>query len=130
MAEFALATSNPPTNIETLTVPLPVPRAPFQEYAERVLAASGRVHGRGYPLCQWTFSRLTSDQVEQLRVICPGVSANVYITTLANDDEYHTYQAVMTWPEEEAREPATRDRLDLSITFTHLIEEVEVEEEE
>lgn len=127
MAEFALGTSNPPTNIEALTVPLPVPRAPFQEYAERVLAASGRVYGRGYPLCQWIFSRLTFEQVEQLRVICPGVSANVFITTLANDDEYHTYQAVMTWPEQEAREPATRDRLDLSIAFTRL---VEIEEEE
>lgn len=127
MAEFAIGTSTPPTNIETLTTPLPVPRAPFQEYAERAQAASGRVYGRGYALCQWIFSRLTSDQIAQLRVICPGISANVTITTLANDDEYYTYQAVMTWPEDEAREPATRDRLDLAIAFTHL---VLIEEEE
>lgn len=124
MAEFAIGTSTPPTNIETLTTPLPVPRAPFQESAERVQAASGRVYGRGYPRCQWVFSRLTSAQVEQLRVICPGISAIVYMTTLANDDEYHDYQAVMTWPEEEAREPATRDRLDLTITFSHLVEQL------
>lgn len=122
MAQFALGNSNPPDNIETLAVPLPVPRAVHRDYAELVTAASGRVYGRGYPSCQWTFSRLTSSQRAQLRIFCPGASATVYITTLANDDAYHTYQAVMAWPEEESREPAVRDRLELTVTFTHLVE--------
>lgn len=124
MAQFALGTSNPPTNIETLPTPLPVPRAVHRDYAELVTAASGRVYGRGYPSCQWTFSRLTNAQRAQLKSFCLGASASVYIATLANDDAYHTYQAVMTWPEEENREPAVRDRLELTVTFTHLVEVV------
>lgn len=124
MTEFALGTSNPPTNIEDLPTPLSVPRTIHRDYAELVTAASGRVYGRGYPSCQWTFSRLTSAQRAQLKSFCPGASANVYIKTLANDDSYHTYQVVMVWPEEENREPAVRDRLELTITFTHLIEVV------
>lgn len=122
MAEFAIGTSNPPTNLESLPVPLPVPRAPFRDYAEQIVAASGRVYGRGYPSCQWVFSRLTSAQRAQLKLFCSGASANVYIKTLADDDAYHTYQAVMRWPEEEEREPAVRDRLELTISFTHLVE--------
>lgn len=122
MSEFAIGISNPPINIETLPTPLPVPRAMFRDYAERVTAASGRVYGRGYPSCQWTFSRLTNAQRSQLKSFCPGASAQVYIRTLANDDAYHTYQAVMAWPEEEEREPAVRDRLELTIIFTHLVE--------
>lgn len=122
MTQFAIGTVNPPTNIETLPTPLPVPRAVFRDYAELITAASGRVYGRGYPYCQWTFSRLTSAQRAQLKSFCPSASANVYIRTLADDDAYHTYQAVMQWPEEEEREPAVRDRLELTITFTHLVE--------
>lgn len=122
MAQFALGTSNPPTNIEALPTPLSVPRAVHRDYAELVTAASGRVYGRGYPTCQWTFSRLTNEQRAQLKSFCLGVSANVYIKTLANDDAYHTYQAIMVWPEDEQREPAVRDRLELTVTFTHLVE--------
>jgi len=124
MAQFAIGTSNPPNNIETLTVPLPAPRAVHRDYAELVTASSGRVYGRGYPYCQWTFSHLTSAQRAQLKSFCSGASANVYIRTLADDDAYHTYQAVMQWPEEEQREPAVRDRLELTISFTHLVEVV------
>ncbi len=86
MAQFALGTSNPPTNIEALPTPLSVPRAVHRDYAELVTAASGRVYGRGYPTCQWTFSRLTNEQRAQLKSFCPGASANVYIKTLANDE--------------------------------------------
>ncbi len=123
MAEFALGTSDPPDNIETLDTALPIPRAPFREAAEQVIAASGRSYGRGYPSCQWIFSLLTGEQRAQLREFCPGASAGVYLTTLANDDEYHTYQAVMHWPAEESRDASKRrDRLELTVTFTHLVE--------
>lgn len=122
MAEFALGLSDPPSNIETLATPLPVPRAAIPDYAERITAASGRVYGRGYLTCQWTFSRLTAAQRTQLKSFCAGESANVYLKTLAGNDAYKTYSAVMTWMENEAREPATRDRLELTVTFTHLVE--------
>ncbi|MEJ5201567.1 MAG: hypothetical protein WHV66_04975 [Anaerolineales bacterium] len=123
MADFKIGTTlSGMTNIESLTTPLPVPRAVFRDYAEKVTAASGRTYGRGYPVCQWTFSLLTSAQRQQLRQFCPGASAAVYICTLANNDTYYNYQAVMHWPEEEERDPSKRrDRLELTILFTHLV---------
>lgn len=120
MADFALGFSDPPDNIEELATPLPVPRASIPNYAERVTAASGRVYGRGYLTCQWTFSRLTAAQRAQLKSFCAGESANVYISTLADDDTYKTYHAVMRWAENETREPATRERLELIVTFSQM----------
>lgn len=129
MADFEIGTTlETMTNIEALTPALSVPRAPFRDFADRVTASSGRVFGRGFPFCRWLFSRLTGAQREELKSFCAGESANVYIKTLANDDVYHVYQAVMVWPQGEEREPAVRDRMELEILFTHLVEIPEEEE--
>lgn len=118
------------TNIESLTTPLPVPRAPFKPYARSLSAVSGISVGKGFPSVTWIFSRLTPAQREQLRSFCTGDSATVYIQTMTNEantgagvaaDSYHVYQAIMHWPEEK-RDPAkTHDRLEFSINFTHLV---------
>lgn len=123
MADFKIGTTlGGLTNIEALTTPLPAPRAVFMDYGERVTAASGRTYGRGYPMCRWTFSLLTSAQRQQLKQFCAGASAAVYIRTLANDDAYADYSAIMHWAEEEERDPSKRrDRIELTITFTHLV---------
>jgi hypothetical protein len=111
------------TNIESLTVPLPVPRAPYKPYAKTVTSSSGVTVGKGFPSVIWTFSRLTPVQREQLRTFCTGSSAVVYIRTMINDaDAYANYQAVMHWTDDETRDPAkTHDRLELKISFTHLV---------
>ena len=123
LSDFKIGSTSTITNIESLATPLPVPRAPFNPYARSVMAASGASVGKGFPSCQWIFSRLTPAQREQLRTFCPGVSAVVYIHTMTNDsDAYANFQAVMHWPDEERRDPAkTHDRLELAITFTHLV---------
>ncbi len=120
MADYRIGTSQVNmTAIETLG--LPVPRSIFRDYAERVMAASGRTFGRGYPACSWVFSLLTSSQRHALKTYCTGASAVVYIRTLANDDTYHNYRAIMHWPDEEERDPSKRrDRLEFAIEFTHL----------
>lgn len=122
MADFRIGTTQANmTNIETLTVPLPIPRSVFHECAETVIAASGRTYGRGLPVCKWTFAILTSAQRQQLKFYCAGLSAVVYIRTLANDDQYYNYRAIMHWPIEEERDPSKRrDRLEFEIEFTHL----------
>ncbi len=124
MADFRIGTTQANmTNIENLSVPLPVPRAVFRDYAETVMAASGRAYGRGYPSCQWIFSLLTSEQRQQLKSFCSGASAQVYIRTLNNNDVYADYQAIMHWPDEEERDASKRrDRLELTVTFTHLVQ--------
>lgn len=122
MADFRIGTTQANmTNIEALTVALPVPRAIFRDYAETITAASGRTYGRGYPICRWNFAMLTSAQRQQLKSYCTGLSAVVYIRTLANDDQYYDYRAIMHWPVEEDRDPSKRrDRLEFEIEFTHL----------
>jgi len=109
------------TNVEALATPLPVPRSVFRDFADVVTAASGRSYGRGLPTCKWIFSVLTSAQRQQLKTFCSGKSAVVYIRTLANDDVYYNYRAIMHWPVEEERDPSKRrDRLEFEIEFTHL----------
>jgi len=125
LSDFRIGlTSGTVTNIEALAMPLPAPRAPFNPFARTVTAASGISIGKGFPSCQWIFARLTPVQREQLRTFCPGASAIVYIRTMTNDggDTYANFQAVMHWPDSERRDPAkTHDRLELAITFTHLV---------
>jgi len=131
LSDFEIGlTAGTMTNIESLATPLPVPRAPFKPYAKSVTAASGVSVGKGFPSCQWIFSRITPAQREQLRLFCAGDSATVYIRTMTNEadpgnsvaaDAYREYQAVMHWPEER-RDPAkTHDRLEFPVGFTHLV---------
>ena len=122
MADFKIGTTQANmTNVEALATPLPVPRSVFRDFAEIVTAASGRSYGRGLPTCKWIFSVLTSAQRQQLKTFCAGKSAIVYICTLANDDVYYNYRAIMHWPVEEERDPSKRrDRLEFEIEFTHL----------
>lgn len=125
VADFKIGTTlNDMVNIESLSTPLPVPRAIFIDYPELIVAASGRSYGRGYPSCKWIFSLLTSEQRQQLKSFCPGSSSVVYIRTLTNDDTYANYQAIIHWPENEERDPSKRrDRLELTVTFTHLVKQ-------
>lgn len=120
MAEFKIGTTQGNlTNLEALGIP--VPRSVFSDYAEMIVASSGRSYGRGLPVCRWIFAILTSAQRQILKSYCPGASAPVYIQTLTNDDQYHIYRAVMHWPLEEERDPSKRrDRLEFEIEFTHL----------
>ena len=123
LSDFKIGlTSGTLTNIESLSTPLPVPRAPFKPYARSQMAASGLSVGKGFPSCIWIFSRLTPAQRTQLRTFCPGDSAVVYIRTMTNEaDAYANYQAVIHWSEER-RDPArTHDRLEFEISFTHLV---------
>jgi hypothetical protein len=131
LSSFKIGTSaGTLTNIESLSTPLPVPRAPFKPYARASIANSGRSQGKGFPSCQWIFSRLTPAQREQLRTFCTGASAVVYIQTMTNDkdtphsvpsDSYQVYQAIMNWPEEKRYPAKTHDRLELTIDFTHMV---------
>ena len=122
MADFKIGTTQANmTNVEALATPLPVPRSVFRDFADVVTAASGRSYGRGLPTCKWIFSVLTSAQRQQLKTFCSGKSAVIYIRTLANDDVYYNYRAIMHWPVEEERDPSKRrDRLEFEIEFTHL----------
>ena len=131
LSGFGISSTSTITNLELLTVPLSAPRAPFKPYARIRIASNGNSIGQGLPTCQWIFSSLTPEQREQLRTFCQGASAVVYIRTMTNEkdtphsvanDAYQTFRAVMHWPDEERRDPSrTHVRLELAISFTHMV---------
>jgi hypothetical protein len=123
---FAIGATFPPTDIDTVldVSPLTGSRLPqdnFRRAAELVDLLDGHVAGQGYPACVWSFGVLTQAMVDQLRALCPGFSADVYIRTRRNDGIYEDYAAIMVWPlnESDSRNPGRR-YLGLAFEFRRL----------
>ena len=123
---YALGASDPPTAIETLlaTTGRTGKRAPqdtFYESSVFVDRADGRQSGHGYPYCVWRFDILTQAMIDNLRAVCPGRSAEVYITTRDADGDFTTYQGVMIWPQRQAEARQAADKfVGLEFTFRRL----------
>jgi hypothetical protein len=103
------------------------PDASYRPFAEVVTTQGGGRYGRGFASAVWAFNGITPFQKFQLREICPGMSADVYIETPTND--YDMYgdriwiqaRAVMNWTEGEEDIQADRT-LDIEVVFTELVE--------
>ena len=104
MAEFEIGTTEGGmTNIQSLTVPLELPKSEYLPYARTVNKGNGGKRGVGSPIATWNFALLTLEQRDQLKTFCPDASATVYIKTKLNDDTYAVFQATMLWVENEPR---------------------------
>jgi hypothetical protein len=104
MDDFMIGTTEEGmTNIESLTVPLELPKSEYFPYARTVNKGNGGKRGVGFPMASWTFALLTVQQRDQLKTFCPDASGEVYINTKLNDDTYATFSATMIWPENEDR---------------------------
>lgn len=107
---------------ENLPVPVTIGFAPYKAYQETVTIGDASSRGVGFSEGIWRMGFLKRAQRDQLRVFCPGASSIVYIDTPINDDtQYHTFKAIMHWPEEE--DPQANRFLDVVIRFT-LLEEL------
>lgn len=103
---YALGTSNPPTNLETLLAGSgyprgTVPRGRFYEASTFLDKADGQIAAHGWPYAVWAFDVLTQAMINTLRTICPGPSGSVYVQTRINDGTFAVYQAIMVWPSQE-----------------------------
>ena len=98
---YAIGTSNPPTNLEALTVPVNPPTGRFFEAAQWLDMADGNQKGQGFPWARWDFMSLSQQMVTQLRTFCPGQSADVYIGTRINTGAFALYSGIMLWPGKE-----------------------------
>jgi hypothetical protein len=104
MAEFEIGTTlGGMTNIQSLTVPLDLPKSEYAPYARSVNLGSGGKRGVGSPMATWIFPLMTVEQRDQLKSFCTGASAAVYIRTKLNDDTYADFSATMIWPDGEER---------------------------
>lgn len=101
---YALGTSNPPTNLELFTDPVNAPRSYYREAAAFIDRADGSQSAQGYPWVVWEFDTLTQDMIDELRAICPGQSADVYLTTRIYDGSFDTFSGVMLWPSADQME--------------------------
>lgn len=95
---YEIGTSYPPTNVESLTTPVNPPRSRFYEASQMVDRLDGQVAGQGYAAAVWRFDVLTQAMIDQLRTICTGYSASVYIKTRKLDGTFAYYTAIMVWP--------------------------------
>lgn len=100
--DYALGTTNPPDNLEDgFAIPINPPRGYYRESAAVIDRADGSQSQQGYPWVEWEFDTLTQDMIDELRVICPGQSANVYLTTRILDGTFDTFSGVMLWPSQD-----------------------------
>ncbi|MBI9042930.1 MAG: hypothetical protein JEZ06_00505 [Anaerolineaceae bacterium] len=92
-------------NIESLGVPLPVPRATYSPGKTRVDLPDGSVRWLGWVRAEWFFPILTDAQRDQLKGFCTGESADVFINTLIKNQGtvFDAFSGVMVWPEREER---------------------------
>ena len=120
MAEFEIGTTEGGmTNIQSLTVPLELPKSEYMPYARVVNLGSGGKRGVGSPMATWNFPLLTVEQRDQLKSFCAGASGPVFIRTKLNDDTYADFSATMIWPEGETRWYGVKQNY--SILFRNLV---------
>lgn len=98
----------------------------YQQFSESVKTLGGSKFGRGFPVATWAM-QLNAYQRYKLRLICPGLSAPVYVETPTNELDIYgeiiwiQAQAVMNWTDGEENRQVDKT-LDSEIVFTELIE--------
>lgn len=116
--DYAIGSSNPPTNLESLATPVNAPRGRYFEAAQWLDTADGQRRGQGFPTATWEFDTLTQDMIDHLRTFCTGQSASVYIKTRKLDGTFAIFSAVMLWPSEQLRQRlGGRDGIYQNIVF-------------
>jgi hypothetical protein len=122
VADFKIGTTESGmTNIESLTVPLPLPEFDFLPFARTVSLGSGGTRGVGSPMATWNFQMLSLEEYTQLRTFCTGSSAEVFIRTRIDDDTYADFSAKMILPN-EGMGRWYGNRRNYKVTFRNLVE--------
>jgi len=108
-------------NVQALAVPLPAPKSSYKRFATLVGLGDLSARGYGNPSSTWRWGFLTLAQRDQLKVFCPGASAQVYIRTKKRDatEAWANFLCWMIWPEEE--EVQAGDVLDVTILFRGMV---------
>ena len=102
LQDYEIGTTSSTTNVEELATPLPPPRSTWNEYSQAVETADAGVRGAGWKVVTWTWTIITLAQRAQLRTLCAGKSATIYIRTKTLTGSYPTYEYLtgkMVWPE-------------------------------
>ncbi len=104
------------------------PDASFFPFAEVVKTLGGGKFGRGFPIARWKFDAVSAFGKYNLRQICPGPSAPVYIETITDLVDasgnfiWIQASAVMNWPDGVVDMQKDGTVLDLEFDFTEVLE--------
>ena len=98
------------------------PASSFQPFTSAYKGADGLKKGEGAARANWHWDLIHFTDRALIRAYVTGLGTAVHIRMPDNEGAWHEYSANMGWPEGEEDQYATRTR-DLSIEFTHLIQE-------
>jgi len=96
------------------------PECDFFEYVELVDLANGQNRGIGLPYAEWHFGFMSSDQYENLRDFCAGISAAIYVAMPDSDNTFKRYSGVLKMPQQYTIR--NDRRIDITVKITHLVE--------
>lgn len=106
--------------LEDLTVPVHAPKYEYMKSASVIQLLDKSERGIGLPATRWSFGFLTTDQRAALRELCAGRSADVFIRTPDDTEDFKTYSCKMIWLPESENRQASRV-IDFSLEFRHMI---------
>jgi len=92
------------------------PRQHFQKFSKYVTTGNLIERGMGFPIIEWYWAFLDSDSADTLRAIVPDDSGEVRVRSLDDDLDWHTWRAVMVWPQ-DAPDVEKNHRLKVSVLF-------------
>jgi len=98
------------------------PRQSYQPFSKWLDLPDGSRRGAGFPIALWEYAYLSDAEATQLRALCPNGSGEVHVRTLNDSLVWHTYRAMMTWPEDEP-EVEIDHRMRVTIRF-RILEQV------
>jgi len=128
-SEFMIGTTlEGMTALDELTTPVDNPQWEYAPYSKLVTLADGTARGLGTPKIVWQFPMLEVDQIDALRTLCPGASAEIYFRSKIYDDTFVTFAGTMIWPvsKDGAHKASFHGhRADLTIEFRNLVEQEE-----
>jgi len=108
--------------LETLKIVAPLQA--FKPYAIAVERGDGAVLGQGWAQVKWYWSFISEAERDILKGYCTGLSAEVYIRTLDEELDWHTYRTVMIWPvEAEDRQVGASIKFELTFRIKEEIAE-------
>lgn len=103
----------------------------FQPYSTAVRLGDGRLQGNGFPIAKWRWNAMSEEWRQILKdLIGADLSGAIYIRTATNevdvygDRVYKVFSCILNWPDTD-EDFQTDKVMQLILTFTHLVEEVE-----
>lgn len=101
MARYQYALGTTESNLQYLfELKVKPPRQLYKPYSRILSLDDGTEKGTGWAVSEWYWAYLSDAEWTVLRTYCGGLSGEVYVRTLDEELNWHTYRAIMVMPTE------------------------------